>query len=390
MRGALTTVQIAASLTLLVGALLLVRTTSNLARVDLGFEPEGVMLFGYDPAPQAYGAERYREIEREVLERLRALPGVQRVSVSMGAPSFGSVTRLMVSVPGSAREGVQLRAFAVSADYFRVLGIPMLAGRAFSSSEEFSPESGVVLSASAAQALFGRTDVVGASVETRGFDRVSKQLNVIGVTADFRPTGVRGGPAEVVHLPLGAGPMNVAQAARIVLVRSSLPQTQLTEMVQEAFRGIDPSIPFFRVEPLSQGVSRSIREERLMARLMSLFALLAAALAAVGLYGVVAYSVARRQREIGIRMSLGATRRAVVGLVAGQSMRLLAVGSVFGVAGGYALSRVLSGRLFGVSPLDPAVYVSAVAGFALVALAASALPARRAARLDPVSTLKAE
>jgi predicted permease len=393
-RSALTVVQIGASLTLLVGALLLVRTTGNLSSVELGFEPEGVSVFLYDPAPQGYGPEEFRSIEQRLLDRLRTTPGVELASVSSASPSFGSASPLRIGLPGDGQEPLRASGFAVSADYFRLLGIPFVAGRPFSEAEEFAAEEegrGVVLSASTARALFGHTGVIGRVVEVTSLgSRESYPQPVIGVTADIRATSLRGDFTNAVHLPLGAASRSIYQAVRAILVKSALPPDEGTRLVAEAFAEVDPSIPFFRSYTLAEGVLRSAATERLLARLLAAFALLAVGLAAVGLYGVIAYSVQRRRREIGIRMALGSSGRAVVKLVAGRALLWLAAGAVLGVGGGLLMSRVLESRLFGVSRLDPATYVWAVGLFAAVALAASAIPARAATKVDPVGSLKAE
>ena len=388
-RGALTVVQIAASLTLLVGATLLVRTVRNLGRVELGFEPEAVISFSYNAAPQGYDAEAGRALDRGLLERVRAVPGVERASVASEGPTT-SFNGLRILSPDRPDEPIDVRGFAVSADYFSTLGIRLLAGRAFTTEEEHAPlaeAAGVVLSAAAASALFGEpvTAAVGRVVEIPG-SRGGGTFVVVGVSADFRAQGVRRPPTLAVHLPLGAA----WHTGRQVFLRTALPRDETELAVTRAMREIDPGIPFNRVATLSENVRQSIAEERLMAKLLGLFSLLAAALAGMGLYSVIAYSVARQKREIGIRMSLGARRAQVVGLVVRSSVGLVVIGLAAGIGGGYALSRLLASRLFGVTPLDTPTYGIAAGAFMLVALVASLLPASAAARVDPIETLKAE
>jgi predicted lysophospholipase L1 biosynthesis ABC-type transport system permease subunit len=221
-------------------------------------------------------------------------------------------------------------------------------------------------------------------VEVHGFTGTMQQP-VIGVAEDVR-IGARDDVNLTVYQPLGAAAMPLGY----VLVRSSLPPAQTERQIADALGRIDPNIPFFHAESLGAGFRRAIAEERLLARLLSLFALLAVALAAIGLYGVIAYSVARRRREIGIRMALGARSATVVELVVRQSFTLLAVGVLLGTLGGYALSRVLASRMYGVTPVDPTTYILAIAGFATVAALASAIPARSATRVDPIETLRQE
>jgi ABC-type antimicrobial peptide transport system permease subunit len=176
----------------------------------------------------------------------------------------------------------------------------------------------------------------------------------------------------------------------LIFVRSALSAPETERLVSDAFAEVAPTIPFNRVETLSDAMRGSISGERLLARVLGTFAALAAVLAGIGLYGVVAYSVARRKREIGIRISLGASGRTVVGLVTRQGMVLVTAGVLLGAVGGYMLSRALASQLFGVTLVDPITYGLAIAGFAIVAGAACAIPARAATRLNPVSTLKSE
>ena len=387
LRGALTVVQVAASLALLVGALLLVRTVRNLAAVERGFDPEAVLAYGYDPSPQGHDAETARALRRRLLDEVATLPGIQSASVASFLPVPGDRLRARISVPGSDDEPIAAASFDVSAEYFTTLGTRIIAGRAFTTAEQHDPPAagrGVVLGAATARSLFGDAGAVGRVVEVQGFTSTTQQP-VIGVAEDVR-IGARDDVMPTVYQPLGAAAMPLGY----VLVRSSLPPAQAERQIADALGRIDPNIPFFHAESLGAGFRRAIAEERLLARLLSLFALLAVALAAIGLYGVIAYSVARRRREIGIRMALGARSATVVELVARQSFMLLAVGVLLGTFGGYALSRVLASRMYGVTPVDPATYILAIAGFATVAALASAIPARSATRVDPIETLRQE
>jgi putative ABC transport system permease protein len=290
-------------------------------------------------------------------------------------------------VPGSDDEPVVAASFDVSADYFTTLGTRVLAGRAFTTAEQYDPPAagrGVVLGAATARALFGDGEAVGRFIDVRGFTGMTQQ-SVIGVAEDVR-LDARDDVVPVVYQPLGAAGLSLGY----VLVRSSLPPAQTERAIADALGRIDPDIPLFHAESLGAGFRRAIAEERLLARLLGLFAALAVALAAIGLYGVVAYGVARRRREIGIRMALGAQAATVVRMVTRQSFTLLAVGVVLGVVGGYALSRLLASRIYGVTPLDPATYAAAIIGFTLLAALASAIPARSATRVDPIDTLRQE
>jgi predicted permease len=387
LRGALTVVQVAASLALLIGALLLVRTVQNLRDVERGFDPDAVLAYGYDPSPQGHDAESAHALRRRLLDEVAALPGIRSASMASWLPVPGDRQVARISVPGSDADPVAAASFDVSAGYFTTLGTRIVAGRGFTTEEQHDPpaaRSGVVLGAATARALFGDGEAVGRVVNVHGFTGTTQQP-VIGVAEDVR-MGARDDVMPTLYQPLGAA----ALPHGYVLVRSSLPPVQTDRLIADALARIDPNIPFFHAASLGDGFSRAQAEERLLARLLGLFAALAVALSSIGLYGVISYSVARRRREIGIRMALGARAVTVVRLVARQSFMLLAAGVVLGAVGGYALSRLLASRMYGVTTVDPGTYLAAIAGFALVAALASAMPARSATRVDPIETLRQE
>jgi predicted permease len=392
LRGTLTIAQVSASIVLLVGALLLARTLHNLSRVEVGFDPERVLAFGISPDAQGYSEERVRALRQQLIERIGALPGTRSVSLASSAPFAGAYTRFRVRAADAPEGSPPLKphAFFVSPDYFTTLEIPLLAGRTFTDAETFAvpeaaKEGGIVISRNLARKLFGDVNPLGKRVIEEGYKETFTHT-VVGIADDTRASDLRAEPELVVYRPLAAS----WQSSAFILIRSALPRASAEAAVQKAVTGIDRSLPFFRVEMLSEAVAQHMDQERLLARVIGLLALLAALLAAIGLYGVIAYSVAQRTREIGIRMALGAHAAAVVRLVARQSVLLVGVGLLLGVAGAVALSRVLESRLFGVEPLDPFTYAAAGALFALVALIATAAPARTAVRVDPVDALRSE
>jgi putative ABC transport system permease protein len=387
LRSALTVVQVAASLALLIGALLLVRTVQNLQVVERGLDPDAVLAYGYDPSPQGHDGEAARAFRRRLLDDVAVLPGIRSVSITSSLPVPGDRMMARISVPGSDVGPVAAASFDVSADHFTTLGTRILSGRSFTATEQHDPPSagsGVVLGAAAALALFGDSDAVGRIVDVHGFTGTTRQP-VIGIAEDVR-IGARDDVMPTIYQPIGAAALPLGY----ILVRSDLPPAQTERVIADALGRIDPNIPFFHAESLGQGFHRAIAEERLLARVLSLFAVLAVALAGIGLYGVVAYAVAGRRREIGIRMALGARAGSVLGLVARQSFALLGVGVTLGALGGYAISRLLASRIYGVTAVDPATYIAAVAGFAIVAALATGVPARAATRVDPIETLRQE
>ncbi|MBR9989642.1 MAG: ABC transporter permease [Gemmatimonadetes bacterium] len=386
LRGALTIVQVGASMTLLVAALLLGRTVQNFSRVERGFDAEAVLAFGFNPAPQGHDVEASRDLRRRLLEEVAVLPGIISASVASALPVPGDRFRVRISVPGNDRR-VEVTSLDVSAGYFTTVGTRVVAGRSFTAAEQHaSPAAGrgVVLGAATARALFGDADAVGRIVDMHGFTGTTQQP-VIGVAEDVR-LGARDDVTPVVYQTLGAA----ALPAGYVLVRSALAPAETERTVAATLARIDPAIPLFLAESLADGFRHAVSEERLIARLLFTFATLAVTLAGIGLYGVIAYAVARRHREIGIRMALGARAGSVVALVVRQSLTMVAAGTALGVVGGLALSHVLASRTYGVTPTDPTTYVLAIAVFAAVAALASALPAMAAVRIDPMRTVRQE
>ncbi len=385
LRGALIVLQITASITLLIGALMLVRTVRNLERVDLGFDATGVHAFGVTPAPQGYTVDEARAFNRRLRDATDALPQVRSAAISSFSPTAEGALVSRLKLPGSDAEPIRAVTNEVSASYFETIGTRLLAGRTFSRAEQdatLENSPGILLSQTAARRLFDGADALGRVVDVDGMTGTTQQV-VIGVVEDVRSTP-RAGPVPAAYVPIGSSSMSQSH----VLVRSALPLEQTKALIGDVVAGLDPDIPFFVAESLGDGVRRTVAEERLLARILSVFAALAVLLAAIGLYSVIGWSVEQRRREIGIRMALGARAQGVVRMVVGQSLYLGLIGGVAGVAGGYALSRIFASRMFGVTPVDPLAYVAALLGFAVVALLASAVPALAATAVDPLETLR--
>lgn len=385
LRNSFTVLQIAAAITMVSGALLLVRTVTNLRAVPLGFDPKGVFVFGYNPSPQGYDVGARRTLDERLIRTVLSTPGVTSASLGSALPmAVGSTYAVAAEGEGTT---IQAYGLEVTAEYFKTLGTPLAAGRSFTADEQYSRAEagrGVVLSSAAARALFSDGQAVGRIVRVRG--PVATDQMVLGVTEDVRLRGRRGPPTAAIYLPLGAA----FQPTRFLVVRSALPRGQTERRVTDVLAGIDSSIPFFRVEAFSDGVLRPIAEENLLAKLLSICALMSVTLAAVGVYGVVAYSIAQRRHEIGVRMALGAARTRIAALMVRQTLHLLVIGSVLGLGGAYALSRVLASRLFGIAAVDPFAYGWALASLAAVSIAASLIPALRAASVDVVAALRPE
>ncbi|MDF2771722.1 MAG: macB 16 [Geminicoccaceae bacterium] len=391
-RTALTVGQIAASVSLIVGALLLARTIVGLRQVDIGFEPRNVYAFSIDPDPQGYTRERVQSMRLELPDALRRQSGIDAVSTAWTVP-FRGVTFLsdfrLASAPDQTWTLNEARLMWVGADYFRTLGIPVLAGRAVTDDDvrraHRDSTVAAVLSESAARELFGTRNPLGETIVERT-GGVPKPRIVVGVVADTRDNDLRSPARPVIYEPVGA----TMNGSTTLIVRSLRPLRDLQGVVERAVAATDPALPVPPARRLEDLVAGAMGEEVVFLRLVGLLATIAAVLAGVGLYALLAFGVAARTREIGIRIALGARRADVVSVVARQGSRLLVTGVVLGLAVALFATRLLESRLFGVSRLDPLTYVGALATLAVTGLIACALPARQAARVDPLTALRAE
>lgn len=388
LRATLTIAQLGLSLALLVGALLLARTLDNLQRVELGFRPDGLVRAMVNPEPQGYEVEAVVRFKRELLREAGALPLADDVALAYSGP-FRVVMWLDLRPDGAATDEWMANGYGdfVTPGYFRTLGVPMVRGRTFTAGEldaSWSGPSGVaVLNQTLARRLFGDEDPLGRTVVQRGY-RENVSMRVVGVVGDSRARDLEGPIEGVLYRPLGES----VQSFVSVLVRTTAPPEAAVAAIRAAVDRLDPALPFYAAGSLSDAIRELTAEQRLMARLMSVLALLAALLAAVGLYGVVAYSVAERTREIGIRLALGAGGARVVRMVVRQALVLAALGVTVGIGFAYVLARMLESRLHGVAPLDPVTWAVAAGAFAVVALVAAAGPARLAVGVEPVRALK--
>ena len=395
-RGVMAVVQVSASLTLLIGALLLVRTLQNLRSVDVGFD-KSVMTFSLS-GRVGYSDERYRSFLRELQPRIAGIPGVEGASLSKMSPFIGMSLGHRIRRDGAPPEspGVPVTMVFVSPSYFATLGIPVLGGRTFEERELFrSTDSSVtptVLSSAVARALYGLEYPVGQFFTTtvfgRGGFRLDQRYEVVGLAGDTRWENLVGEDAAgpMLYMPMNQDVYNGAT----LLVRSRLPTGTLRDAVVGAVTALAPAVPVSDVRSLEERIDSTIAEQRLLARVLTLLTILAVILSGVGLYGLVAFSVAERTKEFGIRIALGAQVREILDLVVRQGAWLAGIGVALGLFGAIGLSRLISSRLFGVTPLEPYIYLLATALLVLVALAASIIPARAATRVDPMVALRSE
>jgi predicted permease len=394
--------QIGLSLVLLIGAGLFMRSLRNLMGVDAGFERDRLVLVSITPRLLGYDKARLGDLYRRLIERLEAVPGVRSASLSVYSLLGNSATRSSISLPGYVpRRDEELWTYEskVTPGYFQTVGMPVLAGRGFSMRDRQGAPKVVMVNETfvrrylrrpaipqGAPAPGGVADAVGRRF---GFTDPthSRDLEIVGVVRDAKyfQLGLDGQP--MVYLPVDQQPGELHDVeVRVAAGATPAVGGALRRVIAE----VAPDLPVLRVATMNEQVARSLAPQRAVARLAGFFGLLALVLAAVGLYGVMSYSVARRTNEIGLRMALGAPRGQVVGLVMRDTARVIAVGVAAGLAGALAGTRVAASQLFGVSARDPATMLAATLAMVAVALAAGFLPARRAADTDPMVALRSE
>jgi predicted permease len=384
-------VQVAISLVLLVGAGLFLRTLHNLRHVDIGFNPQNLLLFRVNPQLNRYDDARIGMLYRQMVERIGSVPGVQAVAMSQPALLSGSVNSTSIYVQGQAyaaesreRDSNSINRMVVSPNFLETMGIPVVGGRGLSDSDNPSAPKVVVINQAAARQFFPNENPIGrhfgSSLETTG------QLEVVGVVRDAKYDSVRDAAPPTMYVPAAQTRLGSA----VLEIRTAGSPTGAVAGVREAVRQIDPNLPVLDVSTQLEQIERRFSQERTFAVAYALFGGVAVALAAVGLFGLMSYSVARRTNEIGIRMALGARREDVLRLVLGESMVLVVTGVVLGVATALAASRLVTKLLFGLAPTDILSVLGAVLVMMLVSAIAGYLPARRASRVDPMVALHAE
>ncbi len=389
LRAGLVVAELALAVMLLSGAGLLLRSFARLQAVDPGFRADHTVAFDLGLPDTRYGEpERVAEFYRTLLERLSALPGVQETGAVSALPLTGFRMRLSFDVkgraPAPASEKPALDVIAATPGYLRALRIPVLRGRSFTSEDRAGARPVVLLNEEAVRRYFPGEDPIGQVVQL-GWPR-SPAGEVVGIVRDVREEGLTAAAEPQIYLPQAQVPF----ASMSVVVRTTGDPARVASLVRREVHALDPDLAVDHLRTVREVVDRSIAEPRLYATLLALFAAVALTLAAVGIFGVMAYTVAQRRRELGIRLALGARPGGVLRLVVGQAAVLVAVGIALGLLGTLALSRVLAGLLFGVSATDPATLAAVAVGLGAVALLASWLPARAATRIAPSEALRLE
>jgi putative ABC transport system permease protein len=392
LRRSLAVAQLALSLALLAGAGLLLRSFVKLVRVDMGFDPRNVLAAELKLRPRkAYDAARRAERFRAALAAVTASPGVEAAGLAATPPVTASSAYLFTAVPETGRPtgGIYYGVNAVSPGYFRTLRIPLLAGRLIQEGDNASAPRVVILSRSAARQLFGGGNPLGQRVTGPGPDTGSDGpfwCTVVGVVGDIRHRGYQAEPSADIYQPF-------EQASRgymSVVARSHIDPTAVAPALRRAVQLADPEQKIPSVKRIDEMLSDSVAQRRQRAYLLGAFAALSLLVAIVGVYGVVAYSVARRTHEIGVRMTLGAQPRDVLRMVLGEGLKLALAGGAIGLGLSLWLCRTLTSFLFGVGPWDAVTFLAAGGTLAAAVCLASYLPARQATRVDPAAALRRE
>jgi predicted permease len=388
-RSSLVTAQIALSMALLVSAGLFIKSLMNVSRVDMGIDVDNVVTFAISPELDGYTPARSRQLFERVETELAALPGVTGVTASLVPILSGSNWGTSVRVegfPGGPDVDDGARYNEVGPGYFRTLGVPLLSGREFAASDaEGSVQVAVVNEAFAKKFNLGR-DAVGKRMSTDN-EGTTLDIHIVGLVQNAKYSEVKDEVPPLFFSPYRQD----STVGRITFyARTALDPAQLLRTVPTVLKSIDPNLPLENLKTLPQQVRENVFMDRMISTLLAAFAMLATALAAVGLYGVLAYTVAQRTREIGVRMALGADAARVRALVLGQVTRMLLVGGLVGIAGALALGRAARSLLFGLQGHDPVVVVTAAAVLAVVALGAGFIPALQASRVHPMQALRYE
>jgi len=376
--------QVAVSLALLVGAGLFLKTVVNLRNVDVGFNPENVLLFSLDPTRSGYDREGAVGVFDRIGDRLRTLPGVRSVTRSQLALLSGGTWTSTLFAEGRTDDGVQSHMMTVSHTFLDTMEIPLLSGRGFEPQDQADAPRVALVNQTMARELFGEDSPLGRRFGSSPEER--DEVEIIGVVRDTRYDQVRE-PAppttfrSAVQSPLGNATFSV---------RTDGPPGRLIPAVREAVRQVDPRLPITGVSTQAAEVEQRLGDERLYAVAYTTFGGLATLLAGIGLFGLASYGVTQRTNEIGIRMALGAQASSIARLVLGESLVLVAIGVVAGVGTVLVAGRLVTSLLFGLAPTDPLTMLQATALLVVVAGVASYLPARRAARIDPLVALQDE
>jgi predicted permease len=390
LRKSLVVAQVTMTTLLLVGAGLLTRTLWNLTKMDLGVQPSQLLTFSVAPELNGYTPEKVAQFVTQLSETAVTVPGVQNIGVANASAFTGDTTSSNITVekgPTDANpDDNTVSHISIGPGYFAAMGTPLMTGRDFARTDTKTSQKVAIMNETAAKKFFPNRNAVGARMAFGG-GKVQLEIEIVGVVRDARHANVREDVKPFLYIPYTQD----AELGSITFyVRSAQDAATVIPALRNQVKTLDANLPLYDIKTVETVIAENLVGERVMALLSLCFGGLAALLAGIGLYGVLAYQVVQRRREIGIRVALGASPQNVRWRVMGQGLRLTGLGIVLGLAGGYALARLLTSLLFGVVGSDPVSYVIAASLLLAVALLACYWPARKATKVDPMIALRCE
>jgi predicted permease len=384
-------VQVAASVVLMIGAGLFVRTLANFKSHDFGFDQRNLLTFGLNPTRAGYHDARLVNLYTQLLDGIQALPGVRAATLIENAPFSGwSSKNSSVSVEGSAQNPSNSQMYwqRVGPDFFSTMGIPIVLGRGIQRTDTAASPKVAVVDETFTKNYFPGENPVGHRFSLSSKYDPANSYEIVGVVRPAELTDVNPGVHPKGYVSYAQFPKNLGQM--FFEVRAEGPPATIVSELRNAVRQTDASLPLIALKTQAEETSEALSFQRLLARLTTIFGLLALLLAMIGLYGTLAYAVTRKTHEIGIRMALGAKPTNVLGMVLRQGITLTLIGVAFGVVATFGATRLISSMIFGVSPYDPLTFVAVAAILSIVALLACYIPARRAMKIDPMVALRYE
>jgi putative ABC transport system permease protein len=390
-RNALIVSEVALTLILLTGAGLLIQSFARLRQVNLGFKTSHVLTFHFDLPLDEYDEEKQVIFGQQLKERLESIPGVISASTAFSVPMIGFALDTPIQIEGQVAADARpttANFMSVGQGYFETLGISLIKGRTFDERDKINSPMTVIISQAMAKRFFPDGDAIGKRIKAEvGGDIQEKSpfREIVGVVGDVRQENQRTAPAPMFYFPATQAPMST-----VALVHTAVDPLTLVSAIREQVNQIDGELPIYAAKALDQSVSETIAQDRFNAALLAIFAGIALFLTGIGLYGVLAYSVTQRTREIGIRMALGAQRSGVLKMVISHGLKLALIGTVIGFAGALGVTSLISSLLFGVGAKDPTTLIGVTVIILITVIAACVVPAWRATRVDPMVALRCE
>jgi len=385
LRYVLVTTQVALSMIALVSAGLFVRSLRVASKADPGFNADRVLLAAFDPFLSGYDESRGREFYRRLVERVGSLPGVQSVTLARRLPlTLSGIAFATVSIDGyapSRDEDMRLNFETVGPHYLQTMRIPLVGGRDFDERDHEGTARVVIINETMARRYWASGGALGRRLKV-----VNDWLEIVGIAKDVKNRSLSEAPQPFLYLPL----LQDYRSNMILVARTATDPDEIIHAVRAEVTALDSGMPMFDVKTLQEHIGVSLFLQRMAATLLSIFGALALLLSAIGLYGVLAYTVSQRSRELGIRISVGAQRRDILKLILGEGLTLCVIGLLGGLITSLIVTRFAAHLLYGVSPTDPLTFTAVAALLLAIALVAGYFPARRATTVDPIAALRIE